>query len=532
MIQARSLGLSFGDRAIFKDISFLLQENDRVGLVGRNGSGKTTLLKALGDASILDEGTIAIQKNKKIAYMPQEVVLQSSLSILEEAMTAFTALSAVQQKLRIIEKELETNYEDQLVERYSALLEELLELDEDSLAAKAKKILTGLGFSQEQFDQPVSTLSVGWKMRIVLAKLLLQEADFYLFDEPTNHLDLHAKEWFLSFLKQARFGFMLICHERYFLDELCQKILDLERGKATWYTGNYTKYLIEKEHNAALLEGAYVQQQKEIRQKQAIIDKFRAGQRSTLAKSMEKRLEKVERIEMPPSPKSVHFTFPPIQPSGKDVLNVKNVAHSFGDKKLFERVHLEIKKGQKIALIAPNGVGKTTLFNLIAQVLPFQQGSIAWGHNVNYALFNQDQNKALNLKASIMDNIKERCPRVNDQTIRSFLGAFLFSSDDVFKPVEVLSGGEKNRVGMVAVMLQQANLLLLDEPTNHLDIPSKEVLVEGLRAFPGTILFVSHDRDFINELATDIIELTPKGVYAFHGNYDEYVYFKNKINQK
>jgi ATP-binding cassette, subfamily F, member 3 len=529
MIQARSLCLSLGSRIIFNNISFVIDQSDRIGLVGRNGSGKTTLLKAIIDPSLLDSGTISLQTRKKIAYMPQEVILQSSLSILDETLSTFSEVYKLQQDINHLEKILEesstadTFEQYRTLEQYHALQEKLMSLQPDILKAQTKKVLMGLGFSTLQFDQLVSTLSVGWKMRIVLAKLLLQEADFYLFDEPTNHLDLMAKEWFLNFLKQSDFGFILISHERYFLNELCHKVLELELGKATWYTGNYDDYVIKKEHNFERLQATYTQQQKEIKHKQEMIDRLRAGQKAKMATSMEKALEKMERIEIPPSPKNVSFTFPPIQQSGKEVIKVSGIAHAFNNKMLFHQVSFEVKRGQKVALIAPNGVGKTTLLNLIAGKLPLQQGSITFGHNVTYALFTQDQNQVLDRQRTIMENIKHLCPQVTEQTIRAFLGAFLFSGDDAFKKIAVLSGGEKNRVGIVSVLLQHANLLLLDEPTNHLDIPSKDILLRALKEFPGTVVFVSHDRDFINALATDILELNQRGTHYYHGNYDAYL---------
>jgi ATP-binding cassette subfamily F protein 3 len=459
--------------------------------------------------------------------MPQEVVLQSNLSILEETLTTFTQLHTLQQEALHLEQLLVINPDTTTLDRYALVQEQLAGFAPEQLAAQTKKMLMGLGFSTQQLDQPVSNLSVGWKMRIVLAKLLLQDADFYLFDEPTNHLDLMAKEWFLQFLKESSFGFMLICHERYFLDELCDKILELELGKATWYTGNYSHYLVQKEHAIELLKAAKIQQEKELKRKWETVERFRASaSKAKMAQSMIKALEKIEIITLPPSPKNVSFSFPPVQQSGKLVVSAQNVAHAFEAKTLFSDVSFEIERGQKIAIIAPNGVGKTTLFNLITGALPLQQGKITFGHNVSHAIFAQDQNKVLNLQETILDNIKRLCPKASEQTIRSFLGAFLFSSDDILKKVKVLSGGEKNRVGMVSVLLQNSNLLLLDEPTNHLDIPSKEILLRALQEFKGTIIFVSHDRDFINALATHVIELTPQGAHPYHGNYDSYVQHK------
>lgn len=532
MIQIQRINLAYGKQTVFDDISLLINQEDRIGLVGRNGSGKTTFLKAILEPKVLDDGIITVQKSKKIAYLPQEVVLESNLSILDETFSSFTELYNLQQSAKALEVEIDQNPQDlALVDRYTTIQEAIVNHNPSYLLSKTKKILMGLGFAEAVFEQPVSSLSVGWKMRIVLAKLLLQEADFYLFDEPTNHLDLVAKEWFLDFLKSADFGFVLICHERYFLDELCEKILDLEFGKATWYNGNYSDFVTQKEHNAQLLAAAYVQQQKELKQKQAIIDKFKAGTRSSTAQSMMKALDKIERITIPPAPKSVRFSFPPVQSAGRIVIKVEKLSQKFDTKTVFQNVSFEIERHKKVAIIAPNGVGKTTLFNVITGALPTQHGSVTFGHNVQYTIFAQDQNQALNLKDSIIDNLRDLCANVPEARIRSFLGAFLFTGDDVEKKVGVLSGGEKNRVGMINVLLQNANLLLLDEPTNHLDIPSKEILLKALQEFSGTVLFVSHDRDFINDLATDIIELTPTGVHHYQGNYDAYVYYRKSLEQ-
>lgn len=530
MIQLQKIKLAYGEQTVFDDISLLIHQTDRIGLVGRNGAGKTTFLRAILEPKLLDSGTVTIQKGKKVAYLPQEVVLNSSLSILDETFASFTELQQLQQLANTLEQQLAQNPQDlALAERYAEVQEQLINQQPDYLLAKTKQILMGLGFDAHKWAQPVSSLSVGWKMRIVLAKLLLQEADFYLFDEPTNHLDLVAKEWFLEFLRTAQFGFILICHERYFLDEVCHKILDLERGQATWYTGNYAEFMAQKTHQAELLAAAYTQQQKELKQKQAVIDKFKAGTRARAAQSMQKALDKLERIVIPPAAKNVRFSFPPVPPTGKTVLQVANLAQKFGDKPIFNHVTFAIERGQKVALIAPNGVGKTTLFNLITGALPLQQGTITFGHQVRAAIFAQDQNQVLNLKASIIDNLRNTCANVPEPRIRSFLGAFLFTGEDVDKKVGVLSGGEKNRVGMINVLLQNANLLLLDEPTNHLDIPSKEILLKALQEFSGTILFVSHDRDFINQLAIDILELTPTGVHHYQGNYDDYQYYRKSL---
>lgn len=527
MIQANNVCLSFGEQKVFDNISFTVSPFDRIGLVGRNGSGKSTMLKAIAGMQHLDDGTVSIANKMTIAYMPQEVILDSHKPILEETLTACGDLVALQKEIADLEARMHHNPTQAEVERYAYAQAELGELNPARLVAQAQKILMGLGFNEAQLAKSVNELSVGWKMRIVLAQLLLKNADFYLFDEPTNHLDIVAKDWFLNFIKNAKFGFMLVSHERYFLDQVCTKILDLEWGKATFYNGNYSKYLTQKEYDMQMLASAHAQQQKEIKQKMAVIDKFRASAaRSKQAQSMLKAVDKIERIEIPPAPKTMSFTFPPIVQPGRVVLTVENVGYAFNNRRIFKNASFQIERGEKVAVVAPNGVGKTTLFNTIIGQLPRQEGKIELGYNVHATIFAQDQTKSLNGDKSIMENVIEKCPKKTEGEIRRFLGAFLFSNDDVHKKVKVLSGGEKNRVGMVCVLLQDANFLLLDEPTNHLDIPSKENLLAALKAYKGTILFVSHDHDFINETSNRILELTPDGVHSYIGNYESYLYQK------
>jgi ATP-binding cassette, subfamily F, member 3 len=530
MIHARNVTLTYGPQTIFNNISFAVDASQRVGLVGRNGSGKSTMLKAIHFPKMLDSGTIAIANNKKIAYMPQEVVLDSDKSILDEALSVFTEITALQLEAEILEQKIETESTDDHLNRYAAIHERLLQLNPEQKRAHAERILQGLGFDKTRFNEPVQHLSVGWKMRIVLAKLLLDEADFYLFDEPTNHLDIFAKEWFLKFLQQASFGFLIVCHERYILNELCTHIFEIELGNGTMYTGDYEHYETEKEARTALLEQAYRDQQKDIKQKQETINRFRASaSKAKMAQSMMKQLDKVERIVLPPSPRTMAFSFPPTQRSARTVLTVTNVSQHFGSRQIFKNVSFNIERGQKVALVAPNGIGKTTLFNIITGTLPLQSGSITFGDKVLHTIFDQDQSRALDVNKTIIENILLRCPRATQQTARGMLGTMLFSNDDVNKKVKVLSGGEKNRVGMTSVLLQEANLLLLDEPTNHLDIFAKQILLRGLQSYEGTMLFVSHDRDFINELATHVIELTAEGTHMYHGNYDDFTYQKELL---
>ncbi|BDC35057.1 ABC transporter ATP-binding protein [Candidatus Dependentiae bacterium Noda2021] len=530
MIIAQNIQLSFAAQPIFDHISFTINQDQKIGLVGRNGSGKSTLLKAIAGYQELNGGSISVSKNKKIAYMPQDVVLNSSRTILQETLTAFEALHALMQESVLLEKEMAANDQNHTAaERYCAIQLELAEFNPVLAEIEAKKMLLGLGFKEEQFSQPVQALSTGWKMRIILAKLLLSRADFYLFDEPTNHLDILAKDWFMQFLKDSSCGFLLVCHERHFLDAVCTEIIELEHNKATHYAGNYSSYEAQKEHALELLHSAYEQQQKELKRKQETINKFRAGTRAKAAQSMMKSLDKIERITIPPSPKDIAVSFPPLPASSKQVLTVKNISYGFDNKKLFSDVSFEIERGEKVAIVAPNGAGKTTLFNVLTGKYQKETGSIVFGHNVTYALFDQDQQAVLQLDKSIIDNINASCPKIPEPVIRNFLGAFLFSADEIRKKVGVLSGGEKNRVGMVRVLLQNANLLFLDEPTNHLDISSKELLLKALKNYQGTIIFVSHDRSFVNSLATRILELSDGKILSYQGNYDDYLQHKKYL---
>lgn len=523
MIQLRNISLSFGSQTVFDDISLNVAADQRVGLVGRNGSGKSTLLKVITHPNTLDSGSVVISGGFSIAYMPQEVVLKSTKSIENEVIDSCKGFGKIKERLATLEQLVQA-HDGAAVEEYGALLQQLKELEYDATVAKAHKILIGLGFKKEQLQESVQTLSVGWQMRVVLSQLLLQEADFYFFDEPTNHLDIVAKEWFLEFLRESSAGFMLVCHDKYFLDMICTSIIALEHGKAKEYYGNYAHYIVEREEELEQLKADYVQQQKELKRKQEVIDRFKAkASKATMAKSMEKALDKIELITLPPETRKVRFSFtPPVRP-GKEVLRVENVSYAYDKKQIFKNITFTIERDQKVALIAPNGMGKTTLFNVVSGKYKPQSGSVNLGYNVKMTLFEQEQHKILDPKKTILQEIFYHVTHKTEQQIRTFLGSFLFSRDQVDKKTGVLSGGERNRVSMVKVLLQDANLLLLDEPTNHLDIESKDVLLTALKQFEGTIFFVSHDQDFVNELATHILELTPEGVFKYEGNYDSFL---------
>ena len=529
MIQIKNISLSYGEQKLFDEISCSIKSNERIGLVGRNGTGKSTLLKSMVKPSLLEDGTISMPKNYRIAYMPQEMVLSSSKSILDETLTALDRIQELQKQIIFLEKSVNQDPTDtKAIDQLVAAHEELIELNPEKSEQKAIDVLIGLGFASNNLSKPVNELSVGWKMRIVLAKLLLQSADFYLFDEPTNHLDLMAKNWFIQFLKNASFGFMLVCHERYIMQELCDSIFELELGKGKKYHQRYHAYEEQKKHDYEILKQRQKLQEKDIKNKQKTIDRFRASaSKSKMAKSMERALDKVERIVLPPDPKTIHFSIPEPTRSGKIVLELSKVSHSFNAQatdsaphKLFENVNLEIKRQERVALIAPNGVGKTTLFNLITNRIPLQSGKITMGYKVEPALFHQDQHTIFSARNSIFENVVNKVKHKKESEIRAMLGCFLFEKEDINKKFGVLSGGEKNRVAMATVLLQDANFLLLDEPTNHLDIHAKDVLLQALKSFQGTIFFVSHDHDFIHHLATHIIELKPTGIFDWHGNYE------------
>jgi ATP-binding cassette, subfamily F, member 3 len=525
MIQLRDITLSFGEQIIFNKVSTIFGGKQRIGVVGRNGAGKSTLLKIIAGLHQVDDGSVSIERYKTIAYMPQEMVVQSLKNVFDEACTVFQEFIELEQEKVRLEELLPQSPPDieNLLERYSFVQEKVANFDLSAARARTLLILKGLGFSAAQLEQGVNELSLGWRMRLVLAKLLLQNADFYLFDEPTNHLDIVAQEWFFDFLRQADFGFLLVSHDRYYLERACTHILELERGRGNLYTGNFSTYMQLKEQQRAITESTAARQQKEIARKQATIDRFKASaSRATMAQSMAKQLERIELVEVEPPLPTIKLNFPPVQKSGAVPLVVKNVSKRFEERTIFSDVHLEVKRGEKVALVAPNGVGKTTLFNIITGKYTLETGTITFGHNVQSAVFEQDQLQVLDPQKTVFQEVCDACPQVTEQAIRSLLGSFLFSADDVHKKIAVLSGGERNRVAMVKVLLQKANMLLLDEPTNHLDLYAKEILLKALQNYDGTLLFVSHDHDFIEKIATRIIELTPQGLHSYLGTYESY----------
>lgn len=536
MLIAQKLSLTFGQQVVFDDVSFTIQSNEKLGLVGRNGAGKSTLLKVLAGKQQLDSGIISIERGKKLAYMPQDVVLLSEKTVLEETMTVFDEGCRLLEETVQIEAQLceEDADHDTLLERYQECQSRLAELNLPGAEVEAKRVLQGLGLGPERWELRVDQLSVGWKMRVVLAQLLLQKADLYLFDEPTNHLDIVAQGWFLEFLKRSEASFVLVSHDRYFLDHVCDNILEVEQGNATEYVGNYSAYLEQKAYNDEMKQRAYDAQQRDIKKKMDFVNRFRASaSRSSQAQSVLKAVEKIERIEIVNAPSSLRFSIQPVTRAGEIVLKVRDIAKSYDNKRLFQNVAFDIPRGEKVALVAANGVGKTTLLSIIMGKTQADSGEFTFGHNVTPVLFEQDQERSLTPTKTVLDEVEDSCITSTSRArVRSMLGSFLFSGDDVAKRIKVLSGGEKNRVAMVKVLLAEGNTLLLDEPTNHLDLQAKEILAKVLKQYDGTILFVSHDRTFLDELATRILELTPQGVRSYKGNYESYVYAKHQEELK
>lgn len=535
MILLHDISLAYGDQIIFDHVCATIDPKNHIGLVGANGSGKTTLLKAIAGSHYLDEGSITISKNGAIAYLPQEVTLTSTRSIMVEALSALPEVGQTLARQYELETLFKNNQQDHaLLEEY-AHLQQAMHLNLACAIQDVEQILLGLGFKKEIFHKSVNTLSEGWKMRLILAQLLLKKADFYLFDEPTNHLDLPAKDWFCSLLANASWGFMLVSHDQYFLDHACTKIYELHKGALTAYNGNYTAFTLQKEAIQQQLEQKAQEQAAYIAKQKATIDRFRAkANKARMAQSMLKSLEKIEIIEVESTQKEVRIPLPPVVQAGKVVLELRAVGFGFQkDHPLFDHASFTIMRGSKVALVAPNGTGKSTLLNVIKGILKPIHGTITFGYNVTPIFFDQDQNKILNAQNTILQEVENACTSAEQRArIRSLLGAFLFSGEAVNKKISVLSGGEKNRVAMVKVLIQPGNLLILDEPTNHLDIPSKKVLLNALSHYQGTILFVSHDRTFLNNLATHIIELTQKGTRSYAGNYDSYLYYTHASDGK
>ncbi len=534
MIQLSTAGKQFGAKVLFEGFDWLLTPGDRIGLVGGNGTGKTTLLKVLAGLETLDDGSISTAKGITRGYLPQDGLAFAGRSVLEECLSVFGNLLEMEKEIetlmhRMAELDPEGEEYDQVAERYHALETEFQHRDGYSLEAQVGAVLNGLGFSREDQARPTTEFSGGWQMRIALARLLLTKPNLLLLDEPTNHLDLEARNWLEQYLASYPHAFVLVSHDRYFLDVAVNKIVEIWNRRAWFYTGNYDRYLTQKEERKAQLESAYRHQQERIHHLEVFINRFRyQATKARQVQSRIKELEKIERIDLPPEEKTIHFSFPQPPPSGRMVAEFKGVAKSYGEKQVFAGVDFVINRGDRVALVGVNGAGKSTLIKLLAGAEPVTAGDTRLGHNVQADYFAQDQYKALDPEARLIDDIGTVAPAaLSGQTqLRSLLGSFLFSDDEVFKRIKVLSGGERNRYALARMLLRPANFLLLDEPTNHLDLRAKDVLLEALQKYNGTVVFVSHDRYFIDRLATRVLEIGGGEIHDYPGNYEDYLWQK------
>ena len=526
MLQVRGLTKSFGDNDVLRNVSFDVGPKERVALVGPNGVGKSTLLKALVGIVEADRGQIHLPPSASVGYLPQDACCDSETTVHDEMLSAFSEVLAIERRQRDVEGELsrlrpEDPEVDALLEAHGRLQQEFERLGGFEIEERIGRVLHGLGFESDDYDRVCSHLSGGWQMRVALAKLLVRSPDLLLLDEPTNHLDLPAIEWLESYLREYRGALIVVSHDRFFLDQVTRRTLELEDGIVRDWAGNYSYYIQAKSLALEQQRSAYNRQQVYLRQQQAFVERFRASaRRSGQAKSREKMLEKIERISKPQTRRGIHFRFPPALPSGREVLMLDDVAKSYGNETVFAGCTVLIERGDRVALVGENGAGKTTLLRLLAGEERPDCGTIRLGYNVCSSHYTQDQADSLDEQSTVLDEVYRAAPP--DWTIgdvRDLLGAFLLSGDAVFKRIGVLSGGERSRVALAKMLLRPANLLLLDEPTNHLDIPAREMLEAALAAYDGTVVFVSHDRYFISRIANRIIELADPTVRVYDGDY-------------
>ncbi|WP_317366709.1 ABC-F family ATP-binding cassette domain-containing protein [uncultured Tyzzerella sp.] len=534
ILSCNNINKSFGITNILHNISFNINEKDRVALVGVNGAGKSTLFKIITGEISKDSGDINIPKNTKIGYFSQTLNLNEDNSLFDELLTVFSNIIDMEFKLRELEEKMSISKDDELdlfIKEYDKISTYLAENNSFNYNSRIKGVLKGLGFVEDDFYKQIKFLSGGQKTRIALGKILLEEPDILLLDEPTNHLDILSINWLENFLKAYPKALFIISHDRYFLNKIVTKVIELENTKATIYNGNYNDYSQKKHIAREIMLKHYLNQQKEIKKQEEVIKKLRSYNREKFikrAESREKFLDKMEKIEKPDNlPAQMRLSLSPKKESGNDVLMVENLSKSFNFN-LFNNIYFDIKKGEKVALIGANGIGKTTLIKMIMGQTSIDSGSIKLGSNVEIGYYDQEQQN-LNLDKTIFDEISDTYPNLKNEEIRNALAVFVFTGDEVFKQISTLSGGEKGRVALAKIMLSNANLLILDEPTNHLDMVSKEILEDALKNYTGTCVYISHDRFFINNTATKVIELTKNKMNVYLGNYD---YYLEKCQQK
>ncbi|HOH69168.1 MAG TPA: ABC-F family ATP-binding cassette domain-containing protein [Sedimentibacter sp.] len=526
---------------IIEDISFTINDNEKVGLIGLNGAGKTTLFNILTGNLEPDSGEIFLAKGKKLGYLRQNTIIESPMSIMDEMLLIFEEVIKIEEKLHDLSHQIGSFAEDEnpaeldtLMNTYSKLSELFVEADGYSFRSIIKGVLKGLGFSEDEFNKPINVLSGGEKSRVMLAKLLLQKADILLLDEPTNHLDIEAISWLEKYIKNFKGEVIIISHDRYFLDNTVNRIFLMENKSLKTYRGNYSEYMKRRKIEIEQTMKEFDEYEREIERQEEMIRRLHSyGSKRNIrqAFSRQKALDKIKKLDRPAvENRKVKLRFTPKITSGRDVLSVADAAVSFGDRQILKNVNITVYKGEKVGIIGPNGIGKTTLLKIIAGVMNEYEGDITFGHNVNIGYFDQEQT-GLNNESTVIDEIWDENPDLNYYQIRRYLAQFLFYGDDMYKLVDDLSGGEKGRLSLLKLMNSNANFLLLDEPTNHLDIDSKEVLEDSLIDYDGTILVVSHDRYFLNKVVNKIYDLSEEGAFEYLGDYDYYVEKKAELDE-
>ncbi|ADY51362.1 ABC transporter related protein [Pseudopedobacter saltans DSM 12145] len=530
MISINDLSFLIGSRALYDEANWHIKPGDRVGLIGANGTGKSTLLKLIVGEYTPTSGTISMSKDLKIGYLNQDLLsYESHNSILHVAMEAFERQNQLHDEIEELLKKMETDYSDEVLNKLSVKQEEFAALDGYNIEYRANEILAGLGFSSEDQHRPLNTFSGGWRMRVMLARILLQDPDILLLDEPTNHMDLPSIKWLENYLSSFEGAIVIVSHDRYFLDKIVNRIVESRKGKLTSYSGNYSFYVEEKGLRSEIQRGEYKNQQAKIKQEEKLIERFRAkASKAKMAQSRIKALERMDRVEdVDDENPTVNFQFKFTKPSGRHVIRIEHATKSYPAIDILEDAEAVIEKGDKIALIGANGKGKSTLLRMIAGTEPFQ-GTCETGHNVTETFFAQHQLESLHLENSILEELQSFAPKHTDTELRSLLGCFLFTGDDVFKKIRVLSGGEKSRVALAKSLTTDSNFLILDEPTNHLDIQSVNILIQALQQYEGTFITVSHDRYFLDNIANKIWFIEDKKIKQYPGTYEEYEEWQSK----